>query len=291
MKIALGIPTYNRGNILVKTIEDALKQNPPADEIIVVDQSDWYPEGVKEKLLEFSDKGFILLIFQEKANLPVARNRILVESACDIVIFIDDDVEMAPGFIGAHKSNYYDSSVSAVCGRITEQDIAIRPYLGRNWPKILDYKLFDFGWNVRVNDFGIVKGCNHSVLREYVLSLGGYDEEFFGVAMREEGDMAFRILEASGLIQFDPIAYLHHLRSPAGGCRVSVWGDWSAGSSVLRFSLKHRKLLGRYFWPEFWHAYRLGVINKNNLSNPWYLFKRILAFNVELIKLLKNLKR
>lgn len=280
MKVAIGIPTYNRADVLLDTISDALRQEPPADEIVVVDQSDWYPDGSKEDLFALARQSAICYVRQEEANLPKARNRVLAETSCDIVIFIDDDVQLSPAFVAAHLANYRDIAVWAACGRITERDIPVRPLIKRTWPKIRDYKLFDPGWSQRIEDFGSFKGCNHSVRRRAVLDLGGYDEAYTGVALREETDLAFRIMQAGGIIVFDPAAHLHHLRAPAGGCRLSVWGDWNAGCAVLRFALKNRKQLGRYFWTELWHAYRLGVVNKRNLRHPLRILRKTLSFSL-----------
>jgi len=278
IKIAIGIPTFNRGEVLLKTLEDVLRQDPLPDEIIVVDQSDWYPEGARERIEALSESGVIRYFRQETPNLPTARNRVLRETVCDIVIFIDDDVELAPGFVAAHAANFQEESVWAVCGGITERDVAVRPIVPRTWAKVLDYRRFDPGWNIRIEDFGSLKGCNHAVRRSAVLALGGYDEGYTGVALREEGDLAMHILRAGGRIVFDPKARLHHLRAPAGGCRVSQWGAWSAGCCSLRFAMKHHGLLGPYIWAELWHAYRLGVLNKNNLIRPWRLVGRTMRF-------------
>ena len=278
MKISIGIPTYNRASFLLDTIRDALQQKPSADEIVIVDQSDWYPNGAKEELLALAEKGDIRYFRQEEANLPKARNRIMAETACDIVIFIDDDVQLSPGFVTAHLANYRNDAVWAVCGRVTEREISIRHIVERSWPKALDYKFFDLGWTQRINDFGNVKGCNHSVRRVSVSALGGYDESYTGVALREETDLAFRVVQAGGAIYFEPAANLHHLRAPAGGCRITSWGDWTAGCSVLRFALKHRKQLGLCFWSELWHAYRLGVLNKSNLRHPLRVILKTFVF-------------
>jgi GT2 family glycosyltransferase len=291
MKIAIGIPTYNRASVLLDTIRDALQQEPPADEIVVVDQSDWYPDGAREELLALVQEGAIRCFRQETANLPKARNRILAETGCDIVIFIDDDVQLSPGFVAAHLANYRDDAVWAVCGHLTERDIPVRPHAERTWPKALDYKLFDLGWTYRVEDFGNVKGCNHSVRRETMLALGGYDEAYIGVALREETDLAFRIELAGGTIRFDPVAHLHHLRALAGGCRVSTWGEWTAGCAVLRFSIKHRKQLGVHLWAELWHAYRLGVLNQSNLRYPLRIVWRSIAFALKGLSLTRSVSR
>lgn len=268
MKIAIGIPTFNRGDVLLHTIRNALILDPPPHEIIIVDQSEWYPPGFADELSELLIVRNIIYLRQDVPNLPAARNRILAQSICDVVVFIDDDVQLPTNFVAAHAANYANSDVSAVCGRITERETTIRPFRERTWGKNLDYRFFDFGWTCTVNDFGIFKGCNHSVLRKNVLELGGYDESFVGVAMREEGDMAFRLTESGQKIRFDPKAYLHHLRAPAGGCRTGHWGEWTAGYGSLRFAIKHKSQLGFSFWPEFWHAARLAIFNKKMIHRP-----------------------
>lgn len=291
MKVAIGIPTFNRGTVLLDTICDVLQQNPPADEIIVIDQSDWYPEGVQRQLDELSKVGAICYFHQKEPNLPMARNRALKETHSDIIIFIDDDVKISAGFIAAHLDNFSNEAVWAVCGRVTERDTPARPLIERSWPKSLDYKFFDTSWTHVVEDFGTVKGGNHSVRRSKVLALEGYDEAYTGVALREETDLAFRIIQAGGIIRFDPAAHLHHLRAPAGGCRISTWGDWTAGCSVLRFAMKHSKQLGWHFWTELWRAYRLGVLNKSSLRHPARIFVRSIKFVVQAIGFILRLDK
>jgi glycosyltransferase involved in cell wall biosynthesis len=285
IKIAIGIPTYNRGDVLLHTIRNALMLDPLPHEIIIVDQSEWYPAGFASELSDLLIGRNITYLRQETPNLPAARNRILTQSICDVVAFIDDDVELPTNFVAAHVANYANSDVSAVCGRITERDTTIRQFQERTWGKNLDYRFFDFGWTCTVNDFGIFKGCNHSVLRKNVLELGGYDEHFVGVAMREEGDMAFRLLESGQSIRFDPAAFLHHLRAPAGGCRTGHWGEWTAGYGSLRFAVKHKAQLGVHFWPEFWHAARLGFLNKKTMKKPWLFTCNFFKFTFSFIKL------
>jgi glycosyltransferase involved in cell wall biosynthesis len=288
LTIAIGIPTYNRAPVLLETLEGIRRLNPAPDEILVVDQSDWYPDATKERLEALAKAGVIRYFRQDTPNLPKARNRVLRETACDVVVFIDDDVELPPSFIAAHALNFRDGTVWAVCGGLTERDIPVRPSVDRTWPKVLDYKLFDPGWIMRVDDFGNVKGGNHSVRRAIALELGGYDEGYSGVALREETDLAFRIIKARGRIVFDPNARLHHLRAPAGGCRVGVWGDWSAGLSVLRFAVRHREALGRHFPRELWRAYRLAVVNRRTVQQPIEMLRRSLSFGLTLIKSLRH---
>jgi len=257
------------------TLAQILALDRPPDEIIVVDQSDWYPEGVRERLEELGAAGVIRYIYQRPPNLPAARNRILAEARSDVVIFVDDDVELAPGFVAGHARNYFDDTVWAVAGRVRQRLGWPRRWSPRRWRKELDYRFFNFEGTER-RDVGSFPGMNHSVRRR-VLDLGGYDEGYTGVALREEGDLALRILEAGGRIVFDPDACLLHLSAPAGGCRVAQWGDMSAALCNLRFVRKHWRRLGWVSVLELWHTWRLGVPNRRNLRSPWRMLRNLIA--------------
>jgi len=276
LTVAVGVPTYNRGSVLLATLAQILALDPPPDEIIVVDQSDWYPEGVRERLEELGAAGVIRYIYQRLPNLPAARNRILAEARSDVVIFVDDDVELAPGFVAAHARNYCDDTVWAVAGRVRQRLGWPRRWRPRRWRKELDYRFFNFEGTER-GDVGSFPGVNHSVRRRRVLDLGGYDEGYTGVALREETDLALRILEAGGRIVFEPDAYLLHLSAPTGGCRVAQWGDMSAALCNLRFVRKHWRRLGWVSVLELWHTWRLGVLNRRNLRSPWRMLRNLIA--------------
>jgi hypothetical protein len=60
---------------------------------------------------------------------------------------------------------------------------------------------------------------NLSMRRERVLQLGGFDENFVGVAYRFETDLCRRLSRAGGRILFQPSATIRHLRFPSGGTR------------------------------------------------------------------------
>lgn len=265
--IAVGIPTYNRADVLLSTIRQVLAQRPPPDEVIIVDQSDWYPEGVKEALNDLAGLGRIRYLVQQPPNLPAARNRILREAHADIVIFIDDDVELGDAFVEHHARNYSDPTVWAVAGRVCQRLGWPKRWRPRRWRRELDYRFFSFESTAR-QEVGSFPGMNHSVRRERALALGGYDEGYRGVALREEGDLALRILDAGGRIVFEPEASLVHLQAPAGGCRVTQWSDISAAECNLRFVQKHWRQLRWVIPLELWHCLRLGVLNRHKIRKP-----------------------
>jgi GT2 family glycosyltransferase len=196
------------------------------------------------------------------------------------VIFIDDDVKLARGFVEAHRRVYLENpTVVAVAGRVEQTvpwPIVKRP---AQWPRFMDYRFFRFDSDQRVNGFANFCGANHSILTKYVRSLGGYDEGYKGVALREETDLALRIYAAGGLIIFEPLASLLHLVAPSGGCRKKDAIDISGAMSIVRFSWKFRRVLRRFIFGELWHALRLGILNKQVLSRP-YLIPAVIAKSI-----------
>lgn len=283
--IAIAIPTYNREQILIETIDQVFLLAPQPDEIIVVDQTPMHEPTVSKRLEEWQYQGKIKLVRQASPSLPAARNVALHTTRCDVVIFIDDDVLLPTRFVEAHKKNYSMSpDVSAVAGRVKQRlgwPQITRPL---QWPRVLDYRFLNLDGDMRLERVANFIGCNHSVRVADVLSIGGYDESYRGSALREESDMALRLFLGGKRITFDPEAELYHLAAPSGGCRKRNLLDLSACGSVLRFSFKFRKVLGKHFYLEVWRALRIGVLNGTNAKNPHLLIASFALFTILAVK-------
>jgi glycosyltransferase involved in cell wall biosynthesis len=273
LRAAVAVPTYNRGAVLLETLDQVLTQDPLPDEILVIDQSDWYPAGVEDALKRLADKSAIRYFRQEMANLPAARNRALWETTCDVVIFIDDDVMLYDhGFVENHRRNYADCpEVVAVAGRVSQKRAWPKIQRPRRWPRVLDYRYLDLDSPERRTGVCTFLGCNHSVRVAPVLALGAYDASFAGVALREETDLALRLCSAGNLIVYEPKAHLLHLAVPSGGCRKTAIGDISGAESVLTFAAKHARELKCHVLSDVWSAFRVGVLNKETLRHPLQL--------------------
>ena len=73
--ITVAIPTYNREQVLIYTIQHVLAQGQPADEILVVDQTPEHESKVTRQLSRWHAEGTIRWLKQDVANLSAARNR------------------------------------------------------------------------------------------------------------------------------------------------------------------------------------------------------------------------
>lgn len=122
-----------------------------------------------------------------------------------------------------------------------------------------------------------VIACNLSVRRSRALSIGGFDDNFIGVAYRFETDFARRLIAAGGRIRFEPAASLHHLKAPGGGTRT--WGDHKSSASPMHsvgdyyFALRHV----RPFWPYVVRRLRSNVLTRFHLRHPWTIAPKIIG--------------
>ena len=87
LKISVVIPTYNRGSLIRRAVESALRQTRPAFEVIVVD--DGSTDDTQEQLAAFGNA--IRYIRQTNAGASRARNRGVEEATTEWIAFLDSD--------------------------------------------------------------------------------------------------------------------------------------------------------------------------------------------------------
>lgn len=98
--------------------------DPPADEILVVDNTHGDPQ-TKEISLRFGAR----YVVEPAVGLSRARNRGLVESTCDIAAYIDDDAVPRPHWAASLLTAFEDPKVGVVAGR------TITPVSGERLPE------------------------------------------------------------------------------------------------------------------------------------------------------------
>lgn len=273
MSVCVAIPTYNRESVLIRTLQSVFAQNPSADEVLVIDQTDEH-EIETDKYLAGEDKaGRIRWIRQSPPNLPAARNRALKETKCDVLIFIDDDVLMPANFVEKHRRNYIDPRIVAVAGRVIQKGIVVPDR--KKWPSIMDHRFFPLDSFKRVEGVVAFRGCNHSVRVCNLSAIGGFDLNYIGWAFREDSDVALRLWKAGGVIVFDPDACLNHLAIPTGGCRLKnnnkSLSEWMVSFPATYFACRHL-FPSRWFWYDiFIGNVRRYILRKDNVYRPWRL--------------------
>lgn len=250
--ITIAIPTYNRQEIAVQTVVRLLPFGAP---IIVVDQT----SAPHEPLASLP----IRLIRLSEPSIPHAMNVAVDAAATDVVLFLDDDVIPAAALLDAHAAAHRDAGVWAVVGQILQP--GERPAHVTQPDDDLEFR-FNADEHRAVTN---VMAGNLSVKRARFLELGGFDENFVGVAYRFESDFALRVAAAGGTIVFEPRASIDHLKLPTGGLRS--YGDHRTSASPMHsagdyyFALHHRPPLWRYALRRL----RANVGTRFHLAHPW----------------------
>jgi len=255
--LTVAIPTFDRGRILAETVEHLLRQRPPAQEVLIVDQTPRHADAVERRLSEWAGEGTIRRLRLPRPSITRAMNVALEAAANEVVLFVDDDIIPLPGLVGAHEGAYADSQdIWAVTGQVLqpgETPLESAPPGAREGLRAsLD---FSFRSTRRAWVRSVMAG-NLSVRRTRALEIGGFDENFVGAAYRFETEFCRRVWRHGGRVLYEPAARIRHLRAARGGIR-------RFGRPPCSFSAAHG--VGDYYF-----ALRHGV----GLESLAYMFRR-----------------
>lgn len=253
--ISVIIPTYRREETLRKTLDDVLKQDYPAFEVLVVDQTPTHEPQTQAYLKQLADAQKISWFCVDWASLPGARNYAVRRAQGEIILFIDDDVMLPVGYLKAHACNYQRQEVGAVAGRVFDRmklaekggvgdDSLLPTYTIEDLPEAamnpgIAWYYLDFVHTIKPQPVISARGCNMSFRREIFTKYGlQFDEQFRGSAVREESDFCLRLRLTGYQIWYDPEAHLVHLGEETGGCH-----DLSTRSLQYQLTFYHNHFL------------------------------------------------
>jgi GT2 family glycosyltransferase len=215
--ICVAIPSYNRGEVLVDTIKDVLKQSYKNLELLVIDQSSTHAPEVMASINTIKDPRF-RHVKATPPSLPAARNLALKLSKAPIVLFLDDDVVLHKDMVKYHLAAFRkDKDICAVAGRVLQEGFPVKKEVLKFDEYGTSHGVFTASVASYTNSF---PGGNHSIKVKKALSIGGFDTRYYYNAFREESDMAHRLVKHGMKIYFEPKAALTHLAVPNGGTRA-----------------------------------------------------------------------
>lgn len=232
LALSVGIPTFGRDQVLIDTITQLLAQSPRAAEILIVDQTPEHDPDTTRQLADWHDHGHIRWIRLEHPSQPEALNRAFFLATQPLVLMLDDDIRIGPGFLAAHHAACDDPTIWAVVGQVVQPDQKVDVQYKRppQSGPLADLS-FPFCSGTRAFIENGMSG-NMCVRRETALALGGFDENFLPpVSYRFDSDFCKRLVRAGGKIRFEPLARIDHLRAERGGTR-SVGSHLASASPI-----------------------------------------------------------
>ena len=289
LSITVGIPTYQRGEILCQTLGPLLARiDESVLEIIVADQLPDHAPAVADRLADLRRDPRLRYLPLDRAGTTIARNRILAAATGDVVVFLDDDVAVSAGLFRRYADVFAGTGAEAVLGQVfqsshdrmaavladTDQPVGAPRYSGAGrWVDVPHY----------------VMGCNHAVLRKAALDVGGYDERFVAAAKNEEGDFFMRLSAAGGQVWYAPECWLIHFSAPSGGARQRLRplaDEWKRSYNDLLWLVRHGRA-SHTFGVSLWRALRRGPLHKRNVvrfwRQPWAWYAFFLALGRALL--------
>ncbi len=198
IRLSVVIPTHNGGKTLTRCLQSLRRSETAPDEIVIVDDASREPVAA-----EF---GARLVRLDKNVGAAKARNIGAREATGDTILFLDDDVELAPQAITALHRRYAGGEVDGVVGVLDRQvpfsDFASN--LKNLWMRFTYL-------SVPHDNIGLFFTSAASMRREHFLSLGGFDENYVGASIAEDTDFGQRAWTAGKRIVLDrEVVVTHH---------------------------------------------------------------------------------
>lgn len=229
MNISIAIPTYNRSAEVEKTLRGLARveaDGTPDYEVLVIDNNstDSTPRVVQELAPLFG--GRLRYVREERQGLNYARNRAIDEARYDVVAYLDDDVDVGPGWLRHLAAAYASGDIAGVGGRAYLVFPGPRPgWLGPAIEGLLTK--VELGPDRRPAGVGELFGVNLSFRKDWLRRAGGFrlDLDRVGTCLLGGGDddMVQRVVDLGGLLLYEPGAVVGHRVPPGRVTRKWFW--------------------------------------------------------------------
>lgn len=216
MRVSVIIPTSNRRDTILRTVEAVLRQDYSASDCEIIVVVDGGSDGTAEALRKLDIESRLRIVEQENRGPAGARNSGLRVANGDLLIFLDDDMMCTPGWLRAHVAAHASSDGDEIAGMgaiYADPDdpptLAADVFSNQIGAEYLLHRdSSDRPWPANVWSF-----ANTSISRKKLESAGGFDERF---RMREDCELGVRLLNSGIRQQFvgDAVAYQHCDKSP-----------------------------------------------------------------------------
>ena len=271
--ISVAIPTYRRESVLIETLRNVLDLDPAPEEILVVDQTETHEQATASQLAVWDESGAVRWLRRGIPSIPQAMNHALRQARQPIILYLDDDIVPRRDLLACHLDNYTNKDVWAVVGQVlqpgeqpTECNAISR---GTGMWRDLEFPFF----STSTCEVHNVMAGNLSVRCEQALGVGGFDENFVGVAYRFETEFSRRLARGGGRIIFAPDASIRHLQAGFGGTR-SLGGHLRSPSPSHSVGAYYFAMREGHSWEIATFATRRQfreVRTRFHLTHPWWI--------------------
>jgi len=239
MKISVVIPSFNRADLLPRTVASVAGQTlPPFETIIVDDESkDDTPAVVERLKREYPDLSITFIRHDRNKGESGARNTGLAAATGDVVAFLDSDDEWLPEKLerqAAFLNHTGADGVFCECFLVTGSDYKNAPPVRIAEDTIIPHHLMTRGC-------GYGTGTNLMIRRAVLSTDDVFDED---LRLFADLDWLYRVAQKADLrILHEPLSYYHKAAMRPGeyiAQRAKIFLDKKA--DMLRGWPLHRRL-------------------------------------------------
>ncbi len=185
MQLSVVIPTWNRCDVLTRTLEALLRQaEAPEFEVLVVD--DGSTDSTASAVARLQQEAAVPLhyLYQPNRKQGAARNLGARHACGRWLVFLGDDIIPAPGFLAEHLAAHLRLDPDPAASRTSVIGYTTWPPEFRR-TRFLNY-IGEYGWQfgfALIQDpldvpFNFFYTSNLSISRQRFLESGGFDESF-----------------------------------------------------------------------------------------------------------------
>lgn len=210
MLFSIIINTYNRANVLEKTLASLAQLRWHRFEIIVI--SGPSEDGTLALLEKWQDR--VKQAVCPYANLSISRNQGLALASGDWLVFIDDDAMPEPDWLCRLAAYAHNPQIGAMGGFVidhTGRDYQAQYLVSDQFGVTQNHQqwlgtLLAHEKNPRY--YPSLMGVNTCFRREALQMIGGFDQAY--AYYLEETDIVLRLIKAGWLVKTIPDALVHH---------------------------------------------------------------------------------
>ncbi len=239
------LATFNRPALVTRLLKQLAHQSldPDAYEVVVVD--DGSTPAIAPALRALDLPCALTALEQPNAGAAAARDRGVRAARGAIVVIVDDDMQVEPGFLEAHLTHHAPGCSRVVLGRIRpDPDLPRMPLFERYHAEMLERFVRGVrSGRVRIHGTDVCTG-NVSFPREWYLRVGGFDPD---LKRSEDAELGVRLEKAGLELVFSEEAATTH---GSDHSRTDVWlrRAYLYGIYDLKIAGKHPDVLDASPW-------------------------------------------
>ncbi|TMB29011.1 MAG: glycosyltransferase, partial [Deltaproteobacteria bacterium] len=233
--VTVVVPAYNEEQVIARTVETLLAQQPPVLEVVCVD------DGSKDRTLQVLRERFehhprVRILAKPNGGKSSALNLGFAEARGDVVVALDSDTLFAPSTVALLTAPFEDLQVAAVAGNAKVGNRVNRITRWQALEYVTAQNLERRAWDL-ARAVPVVPGAVGAWRRTAVLEEGGFHED----TLAEDTDLTLRLIARGHHVVYAENALAYTEAPETVRSLLKQRFRWTYG--VLQACWKHKKRL------------------------------------------------